>query len=47
MEGFIDIIEALSEAPVDEIVQTLIERARDFTNDQLRDDIAVVAARFI
>jgi serine phosphatase RsbU (regulator of sigma subunit) len=46
IEGFIDTIEALSEAPVDEIVQTLIERAREFTNDNLRDDIAVVAARF-
>jgi sigma-B regulation protein RsbU (phosphoserine phosphatase) len=46
MEGFIEIVEALSEAPVDEIVHTLIERARAFTNDHLRDDIAVVAARF-
>jgi phosphoserine phosphatase RsbU/P len=46
MEGFIGIIEALSEAPVDEIVHALIERAREFTNDHLRDDVAVVAARF-
>ena len=46
MEGFIEIIEALSEAPVDEIVHTLIDRAREFTKDHLRDDIAVVAARF-
>src|ERR1700733_7158488 len=46
MEGFIDTIEELSEAPVDEIVRTLIDRARAFTNDHLRDDIAVVAARF-
>jgi phosphoserine phosphatase RsbU/P len=46
MEGFIDTIEAFYEAPVDEIVRTLIERARAFTNDHLRDDIAVVAARF-
>jgi sigma-B regulation protein RsbU (phosphoserine phosphatase) len=46
MEGFIEIVETLSEAPVEEIVSTLIERARAFTDDQLRDDIAVVAARF-
>ncbi len=47
IEGFIDTIEELSDAPVDDIVQTLIERARTFTHDQLRDDIAVVAARFL
>lgn len=46
MAGFIDIVEALVGAPVDVIVQTLIDGARDFTNDHLRDDIAVVAARF-
>ncbi len=47
MEGFISTIEELSHEPVDQIVQTLIERARAFTHDQLRDDIAVVAARFL
>jgi len=47
MEGFIEVIEAHAEAPVDEIVQALIDRARAFSNDNLRDDIAVVAARFL
>ncbi len=46
MEGFIEIVEALADAPVDEIVHALIDRARAFTHDHLRDDIAVVAARF-
>ncbi len=47
MERFIETIEAFAEAPVDTIVQKLIERARAFSNDNIRDDIAVVAARFL
>jgi sigma-B regulation protein RsbU (phosphoserine phosphatase) len=46
MQGFIDVIEEHAEAPVDTIVQILIERARAFSNDNLRDDIAIVVARF-
>jgi sigma-B regulation protein RsbU (phosphoserine phosphatase) len=46
MEGFISVVEEYADAPVDEIVEALISRARDFTNDNLRDDVAVVAARF-
>jgi phosphoserine phosphatase RsbU/P len=46
MEGFIDVIEKFAAAPVDKVVQALIDRARDFTHDNLRDDVAVVAARF-
>jgi sigma-B regulation protein RsbU (phosphoserine phosphatase) len=47
MEGFIEVIEEHAAGPVDELVSALIERARAFTNDHLRDDIAVVAARFL
>jgi serine phosphatase RsbU (regulator of sigma subunit) len=46
VERFIDTIEEFAEAPADTIVQTLIERARAFSCDNLRDDVAVVAARF-
>jgi serine phosphatase RsbU (regulator of sigma subunit) len=46
MEGFIEVIEANANAPVEQIVQELIARASAFTHDNLRDDIAVVAARF-
>jgi serine phosphatase RsbU (regulator of sigma subunit) len=46
MEGFIDVIETHADKPVDVIAQTLITRARDFTHDNLRDDVAVVVARF-
>jgi sigma-B regulation protein RsbU (phosphoserine phosphatase) len=46
MEGFIDVIETHAEESVDIIAQTLIARAREFTHDNLRDDIAVVVARF-
>jgi serine phosphatase RsbU (regulator of sigma subunit) len=46
-EGFIDVIETHATAPVGEIVQALIDRAREFTHDHLRDDIAVVAARHL
>jgi sigma-B regulation protein RsbU (phosphoserine phosphatase) len=47
MEAFIDVIEEKAAAPVDEIVQTLIDRVRAFSNDNLRDDIAIVVARFL
>jgi hypothetical protein len=47
MEGFVATIEELAEAPADLIVETLIERARAFSHDNLRDDVAVVAARFL
>jgi sigma-B regulation protein RsbU (phosphoserine phosphatase) len=46
MEGFIETIETFAEAPVELIVHELIERARAFSHDNLRDDVAVVAARF-
>ena len=47
MERFIETIESFAEAPVETIVKELIERARAFSNDNIRDDIAVVAARFL
>jgi sigma-B regulation protein RsbU (phosphoserine phosphatase) len=47
MEGFISVIEEHATAPVDTIVQALVDRARAFSHDNLRDDIAVVAARFL
>jgi serine phosphatase RsbU (regulator of sigma subunit) len=46
MEGFIDVIEAYADAPVDAIVQALIDGARAFSDNNLRDDIAIVVARF-
>jgi sigma-B regulation protein RsbU (phosphoserine phosphatase) len=46
MEGFIEVIEAYAEAPAELIVQKLIDRACAFSHDNLRDDVAVVAARF-
>ena len=46
MEGFIDVIETFAEAPAEKIVAELISRASDFSADNLRDDVAVVAARF-
>jgi sigma-B regulation protein RsbU (phosphoserine phosphatase) len=46
MEGFIQVIEANAAQPVEAIVHALIDRTREFTNDRLRDDIAVVVARF-
>lgn len=47
MERFIETIETYAEAPVELIVQMLIEGAREFSADNLRDDVAVVAARFL
>ena len=47
MERFIETIETFAEAPVDTIVDELISRARTFSHDNLRDDVAVVAARFL
>jgi len=47
MERFIQTIEQFAEAPAETIVQTLIERAQAFSHDNLRDDVAVVAARFL
>jgi sigma-B regulation protein RsbU (phosphoserine phosphatase) len=47
MEGFIRVIEAHANDPVHEIVRALIDGAREFSHDHLRDDIAVVAARFL
>lgn len=46
MERFMATIEAFAEAPVELITRELIARARAFSQDQLRDDVAVVAARF-
>ncbi|MDB5071933.1 MAG: hypothetical protein JWM87_3044 [Candidatus Eremiobacteraeota bacterium] len=47
MELFIETIEHYAEAPVETIVHKLIECARTFSHDNLRDDVAVVAARFL
>jgi sigma-B regulation protein RsbU (phosphoserine phosphatase) len=47
MERFIQTIESFAEAPVETLVKELIDRARAFSHDHLRDDIAVVAARFL
>ncbi len=47
MDGFLTTVEELAEAPVDLIVEALIERARAYSHDNLRDDVAVVAARFL
>jgi len=47
MELFIETIETYAEAPVETIVHKLIDCARTFSHDNLRDDIAVVAARFL
>jgi sigma-B regulation protein RsbU (phosphoserine phosphatase) len=47
MERFIETIESFAEAPVETIVKELIDRARAFSHDNIRDDIAVVAARFL
>ncbi len=46
MERFITTIEEFAEAPAELIVRELIERARTYSHDNLRDDVAVVAARF-
>ena len=47
MGRFLQTIEEFGEAPAELIVDTLIERARAFSDDNLRDDVAVVAARFL
>ncbi len=47
MERFIATVEEFAEAPVETLVKELIERAREFSHDNIRDDIAVVAARFL
>ncbi|GAC1597797.1 MAG: hypothetical protein NVS3B28_29700 [Candidatus Velthaea sp.] len=47
IERFLGTIEELAEAPAEMIVQALIDRARDFTGNNLRDDVAVIAARFL
>ncbi|HEY4438931.1 MAG TPA: PP2C family protein-serine/threonine phosphatase [Candidatus Elarobacter sp.] len=47
MERFIATVEQFAEAPVELIVRTLISRARAFSADNLRDDVAIVAARFL
>ncbi len=47
MEKFIETIETYAEAPVELIVQMLIDGARDFSHNNLRDDVAVVVARFV
>jgi sigma-B regulation protein RsbU (phosphoserine phosphatase) len=46
MEGFVNTIEELAEAPAETIVHGMIDRASTFSCDNLRDDIVVVAARF-
>jgi sigma-B regulation protein RsbU (phosphoserine phosphatase) len=45
IDGFISVIEEFADAPCETIVKALIARASAFSNDNLRDDIAVVAAR--
>lgn len=46
VERVLEALEEFAEAPIDLMVSTLIERARVFSHDNLRDDVAVVAARF-
>ena len=46
LDGFLETIELFAEAPTELIVHELIDRARKFSQDNLRDDVAVVAARF-
>lgn len=46
MQGFVEVIEELAEAPAEAIVHAMIDRASKFSRDDLRDDIVVVAARF-
>jgi len=46
VERFLSIIAEFAEAPAERLVHEVIERARVFTDGNLRDDIAVVAARF-
>jgi serine phosphatase RsbU (regulator of sigma subunit) len=46
MEGFIEVIERHADDPVERIAHELIACASAFTQDNLRDDIAVVAGRF-
>ena len=47
IERFLAILSELGEAPTELIVQEIIARARAFSADVLRDDVAVVAARFV
>ena len=46
MDGFIGIIEANADESAETIVSRLIAAANAFTHDKLRDDIAVIVARF-
>ncbi len=46
MEGFIEVVEANAGEAVDAVVQALIDAARAFSEGHLRDDIAIVVARF-
>jgi sigma-B regulation protein RsbU (phosphoserine phosphatase) len=46
LDGFLETVELFAEAPAELIVHELIDRARRFSHDNLRDDVAVVAARF-
>jgi sigma-B regulation protein RsbU (phosphoserine phosphatase) len=46
MQGFVEIIEELAEAPAEAIVHAIIDRATKFSRNELRDDIVVVAGRF-
>jgi serine phosphatase RsbU (regulator of sigma subunit) len=46
MDGFIELIEANATAPAEQIAQQVIESASAFALGNLRDDVAVVVARF-
>jgi serine phosphatase RsbU (regulator of sigma subunit) len=47
IDRFLDIIQKFAEAPTERVVQEIIEGARTFSGDKLRDDVAVVSARFL
>ena len=46
MDGFISVIEAHAEEPAEAILQALLAAADTFSQGRLRDDIAIVVARF-
>lgn len=46
MDGFIDVVETNANETAEVIVRNLIAAAAEFSHDNLRDDIAIVVARF-
>ncbi len=46
MDRFIAAVEAAHDQPPAEIVKRVVEDVQDFSNQRLRDDIAIVAVRF-